>query len=168
MGIRTNLCMRLPFRHRITYLVTALFTISVSTGIAAAQQSEINNSLSQIEQFVATTLGQIGVIVFLVGAALWFVSGSSANRSQWGWRALGAGPPDRPLGQLQCVRHTLQKSRTRAAPATVFLINGVSAPSRRKPPTNDLSRRSSPHKCHHSQIHVSDHWFLASSCYFSC
>ena len=83
--------MRLPFRHRVTYLVTALFTISVSTGIAAAQQSEINNSLSQIEQFVATTLGQIGVIVFLVGAALWFVSGSSANRSQWGWRALWGG-----------------------------------------------------------------------------
>ena len=83
--------MRLPFRHRVTYLVTAFFTLSVSTGIAAAQQSEINNSLSQIEQFVATTLGQIGVIVFLVGAALWFVSGSSANRSQWGWRALWGG-----------------------------------------------------------------------------
>ncbi|WP_227379090.1 hypothetical protein [Haladaptatus halobius] len=83
--------MHLPFRHRVPYVVTALFTISVSTGIAAAQQSEITNSLSQIEQFVATTLGQIGVIVFLVGAALWFVSGRSANRSQWGWRALWGG-----------------------------------------------------------------------------
>ena len=83
--------MHSPFRHRITSLITALLAFGVSTGIAAAQQSEINNSLSQIEQFVATTLGQVGVIVFLVGAAMWFVSGSSANRSQWGWRALWGG-----------------------------------------------------------------------------
>ncbi|GAA5052693.1 hypothetical protein ACFFQF_27465 [Haladaptatus pallidirubidus] len=83
--------MRLPFRHRVTYLVTVLFTLSISTGIAAAQQSEINNSLSEIEQFVATTLGQLGVIVFLVGAALWFVSGRNASRTQWGWRALWGG-----------------------------------------------------------------------------
>ncbi|ODR80407.1 hypothetical protein BG842_02215 [Haladaptatus sp. W1] len=83
--------MRLPFRHRVTYLITVLFTVSVSTGIAAAQQSEINNSLSQIEQFVATTLGQVGVIVFLVGAAMWFASGRNASRTQWGWRALWGG-----------------------------------------------------------------------------
>ncbi|WP_049972704.1 hypothetical protein [Haladaptatus cibarius] len=83
--------MHLPFRQQATYVVTALFTISVSTGIAAAQQSEINNSLSEIEQFVATTLGQLGVIVFLVGAALWFVSGRNASRTQWGWRALWGG-----------------------------------------------------------------------------
>jgi hypothetical protein len=83
--------MHLHYRNRVTRLVTVLFVMSVSTGVAAAQQSEINNSLTEIEQFVATTLGQIGVIVFLVGAALWFVSGRSANRSQWGWRALWGG-----------------------------------------------------------------------------
>jgi hypothetical protein len=91
MGKRIKSCMRLLFQHRVPYVVTALFAISVSSGVAAAQQSEINNSLTEIEQFVATTLGQIGVIVFLVGAALWFVSGRSANRSQWGWRALWGG-----------------------------------------------------------------------------
>ena len=47
--------MHSPFRHRITSLITALLAFGVSTGIAAAQQSEINNSLSQIEQFVART-----------------------------------------------------------------------------------------------------------------
>ncbi|WP_231190063.1 hypothetical protein [Haladaptatus sp. DYF46] len=83
--------MRHTYPHRVTDLVTALFAISVSTGIAAAQQSEINNSLSEIEQFVATTLGQIGVIVFLVGAAMWFISGRNTNRTQWGWRALWGG-----------------------------------------------------------------------------
>ena len=73
--------------------MTALFVMSVSTDVVAAQQAQpaINHSLTRIEHFVATTLGQVGVIVFLVGAALWFVSGSSANRSQWGWRALWGG-----------------------------------------------------------------------------
>jgi len=47
-------------------VLTVLFAFIATTGIAAAQQSEINDSLSEIESFVATTLGQIGVIVFLV------------------------------------------------------------------------------------------------------
>jgi len=45
-------------------VLTVLFAFIATTGIAAAQQSEINDSLSEIESFVATTLGQIGVIVF--------------------------------------------------------------------------------------------------------
>ncbi|UHQ98298.1 hypothetical protein HYG81_19700 (plasmid) [Natrinema zhouii] len=72
-------------------VLIALFAFIATTGIAAAQQSEINNSLSEIESFVATTLGQIGVIVFLVGAAAWFVSRKHADRAQWGWRGMWGG-----------------------------------------------------------------------------
>ncbi|MFC7157713.1 hypothetical protein ACFQPA_19995 [Halomarina halobia] len=80
-------------RHRdgVARSLIVLLAFSASTGIAAAQQSEINSSLTQIEEFVATTLGQIGVIVFLIGAALWFVSRRSADRAQWGWRAMWGG-----------------------------------------------------------------------------
>ncbi|AQL44739.1 hypothetical protein BV210_18490 (plasmid) [Halorientalis sp. IM1011] len=66
-------------------------SLVVYTGVAAAQQSEITDSLTQIEEFVATTLGQIGVIVFLLGAAAWFVSRRSADRAQWGWRGMWGG-----------------------------------------------------------------------------
>lgn len=80
-------------RHRegVARSLVVLIAFTASTGIAAAQQSEINNSLTQIEEFVATTLGQIGVIVFLVGAAVWFVSRRSADRAQWGWRGMWGG-----------------------------------------------------------------------------
>lgn len=78
-------------RQAITRLLVVLFSFLASTGVAAAQQSEINNSLTQIEEFVATTLGQLGVIAFLVGAAVWFVSRRSADRAQWGWRGMWGG-----------------------------------------------------------------------------
>jgi hypothetical protein len=71
--------------------MAALIAVCASAGVAAAQQSEINNSLTQIEEFVATTLGQVGVIVFLIGAAVWFVSRRSADRAQWGWRGMWGG-----------------------------------------------------------------------------
>ncbi|GAA5051234.1 hypothetical protein GCM10025751_26220 [Haladaptatus pallidirubidus] len=47
-------------RHWAIHVLTALLTVGVMTGTVAAQQSEINNSLTEIEQFVATTLGQLG------------------------------------------------------------------------------------------------------------
>lgn len=78
-------------RHRVARTLIVLVTLGMSTGIAAAQQSEINSSLTEIEEFVATTLGQVGVIVFLVGAAIWFVSRRSADRAQWGWRGMWGG-----------------------------------------------------------------------------
>lgn len=78
-------------RQGITQSLVVLFAFVASTGVAAAQQSEINNSLTQIEEFVATTLGQLGVIAFLVGAAVWFVSRRSADRAQWGWRGMWGG-----------------------------------------------------------------------------
>lgn len=80
-------------RHRtdVARALIALLAFMASTGITAAQQNEINSSLTQIEDFVATTLGQIGVIVFLVGAAVWFVSRRSADRAQWGWRGMWGG-----------------------------------------------------------------------------
>lgn len=78
-------------RHKLTRTMAALIAVYASAGIAAAQQSEINNSLTQIEEFVATTLGQVGVIVFLIGAAVWFVSRRSADRAQWGWRGMWGG-----------------------------------------------------------------------------
>lgn len=71
--------------------VLALLTVVATSGVAAAQQSQITDSLTQIEEFVATTLGQIGVIVFLLGAAAWFVSRRSADRAQWGWRGMWGG-----------------------------------------------------------------------------
>ncbi|WP_312912662.1 hypothetical protein [Natronosalvus caseinilyticus] len=79
------------YRQGIARSLVALIVFTASTGVAAAQQNEINNSLTQIEEFVATTLGQIGVIVFLVGAAVWFVSRRSADRAQWGWRGMWGG-----------------------------------------------------------------------------
>jgi len=78
-------------RHGVARSLVVLFAFTASTGIAAAQQSEITSSLTQIEEFVATTLGQIGVIIFLVGAAVWFVSRRSAERAQWGWRGMWGG-----------------------------------------------------------------------------
>ena len=78
-------------RHGVARSLVVLFAFTAATGVAAAQQSEINNSLTQIEEFVATTLGQVGVIVFLVGAAVWFVSRRSADRAQWGWRGMWGG-----------------------------------------------------------------------------
>lgn len=77
--------------HGVTRTLIALVAFTASTGVAAAQQSEINQSLTQIEEFVATTLGQIGVIVFLLGAAAWFVSQRNADRAQWGWRGMWGG-----------------------------------------------------------------------------
>ena len=71
--------------------LVALIAFIASSGVAAAQQSEISNSLTQIEEFVATTLGQLGVIIFLIGAAVWFVSQRSADRAQWGWRGMWGG-----------------------------------------------------------------------------
>ncbi|TYL37257.1 hypothetical protein CV102_18290 [Natronococcus pandeyae] len=71
--------------------LVVLLAFIASTGIAAAQENEINSSLTEIEQFVATTLGQIGVIVFLIGAAAWFVSRKNASRAQWGWRGMWGG-----------------------------------------------------------------------------
>ncbi|UTF55853.1 hypothetical protein [Natronosalvus rutilus] len=79
------------YRQGIARSMVVLIVFTASTGVAAAQQNEINNSLTQIEEFVATTLGQIGVIVFLVGAAVWFVSRRSADRAQWGWRGMWGG-----------------------------------------------------------------------------
>lgn len=79
-----------PWQDATRFLVV-LFAGTATTGVAAAQQSEINNSLTQIEEFVATTLGQLGVIVFLVGAAVWFVSRRNADRAQWGWRGMWGG-----------------------------------------------------------------------------
>ncbi|USZ73553.1 hypothetical protein [Natronosalvus halobius] len=79
------------YRQGIARTLVVLIVFTASTGVAAAQQNEINNSLTQIEEFVATTLGQIGVIVFLVGAAVWFVSRRSADRAQWGWRGMWGG-----------------------------------------------------------------------------
>ncbi|WP_049894686.1 hypothetical protein [Halogranum rubrum] len=78
-------------RHRVSRLLATVVTLSATAGVAAAQQSEINSSLTQIEEFVATTLGQLGIIVFLIGAAMWFVSRRSADRAQWGWRAMWGG-----------------------------------------------------------------------------
>lgn len=75
----------------IVRLLAVLGGVSASMGVAAAQQSEINDSLTQIQEFVATTLGQVGVIVFLIGAAVWFVSRRSAERAQWGWRGMWGG-----------------------------------------------------------------------------
>ena len=83
--------MRVQFHRRSRVLLTSLLTFCLSTGVAAAQQSAITDSLTQIEEFVATTLGQVGVIVFLLGAAVWFVSRRSADRAQWGWRAIWGG-----------------------------------------------------------------------------
>ncbi|RBI60733.1 hypothetical protein DMJ13_17395 [halophilic archaeon] len=81
----------MPPRHKLTRTIAVLVTICANAGVAAAQQSEINNSLTQIEEFVATTLGQVGVIVFLIGAAVWFISRRSADRAQWGWRGMWGG-----------------------------------------------------------------------------
>src|SRR6056297_2444348 len=78
-------------RQSIARSLPVLLALTASTGVAAAQQSEINDSLTEIEEFVATTLGQLGVIVFLVGAAVWFVSRRSADRAQWGWRGMWGG-----------------------------------------------------------------------------
>ena len=78
-------------RQRVARSLVVLFAFTVSTGLAAAQQSEISNSLTQIEEFVATTLGQLGVIIFLIGAAVWFVSRRSADRARWGWRGMWGG-----------------------------------------------------------------------------
>ncbi|MFC6734402.1 MULTISPECIES: hypothetical protein [unclassified Haladaptatus] len=78
-------------RHGVQRFLVVLTAFITSTGVAAAQQNEISSSLTQIEQFVATTLGQLGVIVFLVGAAVWFVSRRSADRAQWGWRGMWGG-----------------------------------------------------------------------------
>lgn len=61
-------------------VLIALFAFIATTGIAAAQESEINNSLSEIESFVV-----------LVGAAAWFVSRKHADRAQWGWRGMWGG-----------------------------------------------------------------------------
>ena len=83
--------MRQHSRHGLALTLTFVVTLMTSTSIVAAQQSQITNSLSQIEEFVATTLGQVGVIVFLIGAAIWFVSRRSADRAQWGWRAIWGG-----------------------------------------------------------------------------
>ena len=83
--------MRQHSRHGVTLTLALFAFFSTGTGIVTAQQSQITNSLSQIEEFVATTLGQLGVIVFLVGAAIWFVSRKSADRAQWGWRAIWGG-----------------------------------------------------------------------------
>ncbi|UHQ99230.1 hypothetical protein HYG81_25630 (plasmid) [Natrinema zhouii] len=81
----------MAYRTKGAKVLTGLFAFIATTGVAAAQQSEINNSLSEIELFVATTLGQIGIIVFLVGAAAWFVSRKHADRAQWGWRGMWGG-----------------------------------------------------------------------------
>lgn len=78
-------------RTKGAQVLITLFAFIATTGIAAAQESEVNNSLSEIETFVATTLGQIGIIVFLVGAAAWFVSRKHADRAQWGWRGMWGG-----------------------------------------------------------------------------
>lgn len=80
-------------RHRqgVARSLVALAALTAWTGIAAAQQSEINRSLTQIEEFIATTLGQVGVIVFLIGAAVWFISRRSADRARWGWRGMWGG-----------------------------------------------------------------------------
>lgn len=78
-------------RHNVARMAIALVVLLASTGIAAAQQQEINSSLTQIEEFVATTLGQIGVIVFLIGAAAWLVSRRNADRARWGWRGMWGG-----------------------------------------------------------------------------
>ncbi|WP_135306468.1 hypothetical protein [Haloarcula amylovorans] len=78
-------------RQGVTRFLVALTAVITSTGVAAAQQSEITDSLTQIEEFVATTLGQLGVIIFLIGAAVWFVSRRSADRAQWGWRGMWGG-----------------------------------------------------------------------------
>lgn len=79
------------YRQGVARALVGLFAFTASTGVAAAQQSEISSSLTEIEAFVATTLGQLGVIVFLVGAAVWFVSRRSADRAQWGWRGMWGG-----------------------------------------------------------------------------
>ncbi|MFC6764168.1 hypothetical protein [Natrinema soli] len=81
----------MAYRTKGATVLTGLFAFIATTGVAAAQESEINNSLSEIEAFVATTLGQLGIIVFLVGAAAWFVSGKHADRAQWGWRGMWGG-----------------------------------------------------------------------------
>lgn len=77
-------------------LLGVLLLSVVGTGIVAAQdgggaQAEINQSLAEIETFVASTLGQIGVIVLLVGSAVWFFSGKRSDRAAWGWRAIWGG-----------------------------------------------------------------------------
>lgn len=69
-----------------------------STGVVAAQeasdsgaQGEISESLTDIETFIASTLSQIGIIVLLLGSAVWFVSSKRSDRAAWGWRAMFGG-----------------------------------------------------------------------------
>lgn len=69
-----------------------------STGVVAAQdgsnsgaQGEITESLTDIETFIATTLSQIGIIVLLLGSAMWFVSSKRSDRAAWGFRAMFGG-----------------------------------------------------------------------------
>lgn len=77
----------------ILAVVLLVIAVGLGSGVATAQdgdqaQEEINNSLSEIETFIATTLGQIGIIVLLIGAAVWFFSGRRTDRAAWGWRAI--------------------------------------------------------------------------------
>jgi hypothetical protein len=88
--------MRLLHRSVLLLLLTAL--LLGSSGVVAAQdgsnsgaQGEVSDSLTEIESFVATTLGQLGVIVLLVGSAVWFFSGKRSDRAAWGWRAIFGG-----------------------------------------------------------------------------
>lgn len=84
------------YSYLMGILLVGMLVFIVGTGIVAGQdggsaQAEINNSLTEIETFVATTLGKIGVIVLLVGSAAWLFSSKRSDRAAWGWRAIWGG-----------------------------------------------------------------------------
>lgn len=60
-------------------------------GSTTGAQGEVTESLTDIETFIATTLSQIGIIVLLLGSAMWFVSSKRSDRAAWGFRAMFGG-----------------------------------------------------------------------------
>lgn len=83
-------------RRSVILAVVLLGSTVLATGLAVAQdgggaQDEVHESLTEIESFIASILGTLGVIVFLIGAAAYFMSSNRSDRAQWGWRAIWGG-----------------------------------------------------------------------------
>lgn len=72
-------------------LIGATGAVAAQDGSSSGAQGEVNESLTDIETFIANTLSKLGAIVLLLGAAVWFGSGKRSDRAAWGFRAMFGG-----------------------------------------------------------------------------
>ena len=72
-------------------LLGATGTVAAQDGSTSGAQGEVNESLTDIESFIASTLGTLGAIVLLLGATAFFISGKRSDWATWGFRAMFGG-----------------------------------------------------------------------------